>query len=269
MPCWLKNSLARLLPPALMTSSCACVHSSISTERTNVTCVPSPRCCPEQSRQMKMPKVDDAHVGFRAGQSKHTCGDGGRGRGRRSAEATRGTGHARPRASAAPARAQRGGLSAARTYLVLPLRAELAEEAAAHIGGHVIGHRAVEARNPTDARLACRAALRARWVGVDGGPDRVVKSDRRDETDADRVESKSRNPIADIRHPTSDIRHPTSENPKFRRADRAADDPGSRKSLLSAAAQAGACFACDKVQAEDLSLVLRQEDLIMKGRGPM
>ena len=52
------------------TCICSGVHSSNSTDLTNVMCTPIRRCEAEQSRQMNTPYVADAHVGLRAGQSK-------------------------------------------------------------------------------------------------------------------------------------------------------------------------------------------------------
>lgn len=43
------------------------------TDLTKLMCVPIRRCCPEQSKQIKMPYVTEAHVAFLAPQSKQFC----------------------------------------------------------------------------------------------------------------------------------------------------------------------------------------------------
>lgn len=47
------------------------LHLSMVTERKNVICVPSCWWKPEQSKQMKIPNLADAHVGILSGRSKH------------------------------------------------------------------------------------------------------------------------------------------------------------------------------------------------------
>ena len=48
-----------------------CVHSSKSTDLTNVICTPICRCAAEQSKHRNIPYVVEAHVGRVLGQSKH------------------------------------------------------------------------------------------------------------------------------------------------------------------------------------------------------
>mmetsp|Transcript_8813 Transcript_8813/g.13566 ORF Transcript_8813/g.13566 Transcript_8813/m.13566 type:complete len:290 (-) Transcript_8813:272-1141(-) len=54
-PCFRKNSRALPFPPRRIASTCRWVHSSRSTERTNVKWTPIDLCCAEQSRQRRTP----------------------------------------------------------------------------------------------------------------------------------------------------------------------------------------------------------------------
>lgn len=57
-------------PPTVMAARSLGDHVSITTDLTNVMCVPRPRWWPEQSRQTKMPNRADAHDGDFWPQSK-------------------------------------------------------------------------------------------------------------------------------------------------------------------------------------------------------
>lgn len=59
-----------------MSLICLSVQLSMVMERTKEMCTPRLRCCPEHSRQMKAPNETEAHCGFGAGQSAHTCAIG-------------------------------------------------------------------------------------------------------------------------------------------------------------------------------------------------
>mmetsp|Transcript_5515 Transcript_5515/g.9724 ORF Transcript_5515/g.9724 Transcript_5515/m.9724 type:complete len:210 (+) Transcript_5515:532-1161(+) len=69
-PCFRKKARAFPFPPILMASTCRCVHSSKSSDRTNVRCTPMLRCVEEQSKHRSTPWVTLAHVGRVFGQSK-------------------------------------------------------------------------------------------------------------------------------------------------------------------------------------------------------
>ena len=71
-PMYLKNETAFEFPPHCIWRICCHVQLwSSCVERTKVRCTPSERWMPEQSMQMKMPYVTEAHVGFLHPQSKH------------------------------------------------------------------------------------------------------------------------------------------------------------------------------------------------------
>ena len=73
-PLYLKNETAFEFPPHCIWRICCHVQLwSSCVERTKVRWTPSERWMPEQSMQMKMPYVTEAHVGFLHPQSKHIC----------------------------------------------------------------------------------------------------------------------------------------------------------------------------------------------------
>jgi hypothetical protein len=71
-PCFEKNALALSFPfVTLNTSSSFALHRSMFALFTMLTCTPSDRWTPEQSRQTKTPKFFDVHFGHGDPQSKH------------------------------------------------------------------------------------------------------------------------------------------------------------------------------------------------------
>merc|ERR1719318_946457 len=69
---WLdKNSLAFLLPPTFILFSSVSFHLSMVTDLTKDRCTPNPRCFPEHSKHIQIPKVTLTHCGLWVPHSKH------------------------------------------------------------------------------------------------------------------------------------------------------------------------------------------------------
>ena len=81
-PCSWRKSFICLFPPTCIALISRSVQESICTERTKLRCTyrsrlrslptPKPRCCPEHSKQTKIPYDTEAHWGLAAPQSAQT-----------------------------------------------------------------------------------------------------------------------------------------------------------------------------------------------------